>query len=494
MTRTPHTIWKTILTAGLLTVSLLMAGNVSAQSSLVVEFENTPLFGNADIKPGDSEIRWIKVTDNSGAMRTIAIEAINFPGFPDINSVPSDDLSRALLIAIRLKGGADLYGGSAGAKTLFEFYQIGEISLSDINNGVTEEYEVEIDFPIEKGNEWQGKTTGFDLLVGLKGKEEGEPIEPTEPTEPPGGEGGGGGGGGGGGLPRGLTILDPIRVDIGEDCSVNIYWLTNYFSTTQVVYGAEDENHILDLNDNSGTPPTYGYAHTTPEQDVNPKVTYHQMTLTELEPGTTYYYRSISRASPPTISKNYSFQTPATCFCEEEPAPEEPIVETPIGGQPEEPKYVYSGDTSGTITGEVPKEEEEELEEEITESCPEAPLVEEPSRNIFGSLIAGIGDLFANLFKGLGDLSCVPWCLILVLLIYTLAKWNSVRQNSKEEPVGMTKDSWKRSARIWFIWSLIILVIFIIYYPCISLWIFIAAVVVTLFILYLSPRREKRVS
>lgn len=486
MIKRNKTIWEIIISIVVLTSSLFMANPALAQSPLVIEFENTPLFKNADIKPGDTEVRWFKVTDTSGANRIIALETINFPGFPNSNNVPADDLSRVLSVTIRIKGGSDLYGGSFGQKTLFELYQAGEIALSEINNGVTEEYEFEIRFPLDKGNEWQTKTTGFDLLVGLQGKE-------IEPIEPPSDGGGNGGGGGGGTLPRGLTIVDPVSVYITEDCSVEISWLTNYFSTTQVIYGAENEEHILDLNDNSGTPPDYGYAHTTPENDVNPKVTYHKITLTGLVPATTYYYRAISRASPPTISVSHSFQTPTVCLCEEESPSEESPVEPPFeetnGGSPEESKFVYSGEGSGTQIGEE-TEEQEWSEEEIIES-PAEEEKEEPVRNIFGSLIAGIGQLFEDLLKGLNDLTCVPWCLILLLLIYSLVKWNSARQNFKEVPVGVERDSWKRSARIWFIWSLIILIIFVIYYPCIHFWIFIAIAVVSIFILYLSPRRPK---
>ena len=132
------TIWKVILTAVVLTGGLSIGNTVCAQSAIDVEFENDPLFKNANIMPGDSVVRWMKVTNNSGETMPIAIEAINFPGFPNIGDVPSDDLSRALMVVIGLSGNNDLYGGTTGEKTLFELYQDGVTYLSDVANGATQ--------------------------------------------------------------------------------------------------------------------------------------------------------------------------------------------------------------------------------------------------------------------------------------------------------------------------------------------------------------------
>ena len=64
-----------------------------------------------------------------------------------------------------------------------------------------------------------------------------------------------------------------------------------------MIYGATTEAHTLNLSDNMGVPPLYGYAHTTPETDTAPKVVDHSVTITGLTPGTTYFFRCVSRGS-----------------------------------------------------------------------------------------------------------------------------------------------------------------------------------------------------
>ncbi|MBU4512413.1 DUF4215 domain-containing protein [Patescibacteria group bacterium] len=114
----------------------------------------------------------------------------------------------------------------------------------------------------------------------------------------------------GGGFSSGLTISqESVRVADVIENKVTVTWLTSQFSTSQVIYSGEGEPHTLDMSDDSGAPPTYGYVHTTPEYNLNPKVTGHSVTITGLAPGTIYYYRTVSRASPPVFSPEHSFRT-----------------------------------------------------------------------------------------------------------------------------------------------------------------------------------------
>ena len=290
-----------ILTTLIFLGMILLWGNSAfATGSLTITFENTPLFTEADLKPGDIISRWVKVTNNTGETKSIITEAINYP-----NPIPDYDLSRALTITIK-KDGTDLYGGSTGQKFLYQFYQAGEVYLSDVNNGDMSQYYFVISFPYESGNEWQGNTTSFDILVGSLGEEGG------------GGVGGGttGGGSAGGALPQGLTIINESVVTTNltgcQSCSITINWNTNYFSTSRVVYSKEGESHNFDLY-----APNYGYTYSKEgDNSGDEKVTVHSVTITGLSPNTNYYFRCESHASPPTITMEFNFVTAVSIACQ----------------------------------------------------------------------------------------------------------------------------------------------------------------------------------
>jgi len=269
-------------------VSILGIGFLPAQSvlaaNLTVQFENNPLFSEASIAPGASVTRFIKVTNDSGSTQKIAIEAIN--------KTDPDNFGSKLNLLI--KEGEDTRYNN----TLKNFFDNGETYLSDLGAGVSTQYDLTISFDSGADDTFQGKNLGFDLIIGFQGQE---------------GTGGGGSGGGGGGgigqLPPGLTIpTQTVAVLSVEQTSVTISWTTSYNSSSQIIYAVEGEQHTLDLSDSLGTPPLYGYAHTTAETDVSPKVTNHTVTITGLAPGTTYYFRAVSHASL-AISEEHVFIT-----------------------------------------------------------------------------------------------------------------------------------------------------------------------------------------
>jgi hypothetical protein len=279
---------------------------------LEVEFEQTPLFGNEEdnFLPGDSVVRWVKVTNNTGQSQKIATEAINYFGSLNPDDVPSNDLSRALLITIRKKGSGDIYYGG-GDETLFDFYKNGETYLSDIAAAVgsVNEYEFKVSFPESEGDYWQGTTTKFDIIVGFQEEDSNGIITPPS--------------GGGGGATPGLIIKYVEVYDI-TDTTAKFSWFTSYNATSRVIYCEESKGCVLDLSDNLDNPPLYGYDYTTDETHTpaNAKgVTYrgldqggigmNEIGVTGLTPNTTYSYRAISHASPPTISRIYTFTTVA---------------------------------------------------------------------------------------------------------------------------------------------------------------------------------------
>lgn len=291
---------------------------------LVVVFEHAPLFSEANFLPGENITRWVKVTNNTPDTKKIAIEAIN-------KSDPNH-LGDTLDLVIK-EGATERYHG-----TLSAFFAAGQISLSSLaGNGGSTQYDLTVSFLNTSNNTYQEKNLHFDILIGFQGEEggassgggpgggEGGPSG----SGPSGGDGGGGGGSGGGygysGV-EGLSISgETVRIsDVGET-SVTIEWLTSYVSTSRVVYGPVAGGFTL------ASPPNYGYPFSTPESDTpaHPNgVTLHHVTISGLTPGATYYYRTISHASPDTVSYEHKFET-----------------------LPGKPSTSQSGSTRGTVGG-----------------------------------------------------------------------------------------------------------------------------------------------
>jgi len=431
-----------IFGAGVLAVPVAFAQTPPADN-LVVEFEKTPLFDEANFMPGEGVNRWIKVTNNSGSLQDIAIETIN-------ESDP-DNFSSQLGLVIK-EGITELYND-----TLRSFFDAGETLLSSLANGATTQYDLTITFNSASGNPWQGKSLGFDILIGFQGEGAGtvcgngikEIDEQCDGNDLggytcitrgfTGGEltcnsnctfntssctGGTGGGGGGGGLPPGLIIYNEAHIDVASE-SVTITWLTNYFSTSQVVYGAETEAHTLNLADNLGTPPKYGYAHTTPEYDISPKVTGHSVTIIGLTPGTTYYYRAVSHSSL-AISQEHTFTTLTGETGPEIPPetppgvpPVIPQITPPTGGIPETP-----GGVEGESVGPVVQGEGGEI---VIGPGEEETKGEEPGFN-FGTLLAAIGTFF-----GLTNFCWLFFLLIVILTIIFLMGFIRKRMVRKKQ-------------------------------------------------------------
>ncbi|MFH1667694.1 MAG: fibronectin type III domain-containing protein, partial [Candidatus Komeilibacteria bacterium] len=176
------------------------------------------------------------------------------------------------------------------------------------------------------------------------------PVVIPEPTDTSGGS-----------SPIALTIYNEDSINITET-GVTITWFTNHLATSRIVYSAENEPHDFDYN----MAPNYGYANST--VDDLTMVTFHQIELTDLIPGTLYYYRVISHASPDTVGLEYSFTT-SEAVEEELPEdegtggdvlPDEPVDNSsqPGGGEPEE-DLVVAGDEDLEDEEEVVEPEED---------------------------------------------------------------------------------------------------------------------------------------
>ena len=500
-------IFKTILIASLAILGagvLFVLPTNASVPSLTVEYSAdngtswSPLtgsiFNETNFLPGNGVTRLIKVTNNSGTTKKIATETIN-------ENDPNNFASQ-----LKLEINQDIT--SIFNDTLEKFFNQGETYLSSLENGANVQYDFTITFDSGSENEYQEKSLGFDILVGFQGedgtvcgnglKEIDEQCDGTDlggqtclAYSFTGGDltcntnctfdtsactGGGnppGGGGPGGSVvwPPGLFITNEASRIIIEDCSVTISWNTSYGATSQVIYGPEGGNHLLDLSDNADTPPFYGYAYTSSEDSS--KVLYHEVSINNLTPNTTYYYRCVSHASPATIGFEYSFNC-GSCGQKGE------VAGTSTEAQTEGSTWQATG-TTGPVE-EVIKEvagAEEVIEE----------VIEEPEETQ-SNLLASIGGF-------IGGLPCLPWWLILILSAYCLIKAAIIHQRRKKQDILLSRINAKKEL-VWFVWSSIFMILaFCFYftsYYCINIRILTVLVLVIFLTWYfLSKIKQKQI-
>ncbi len=99
-----------------------------------------------------------------------------------------------------------------------------------------------------------------------------------------------------------LVVSEDLVLSVGE-ASVVIRWTTDRPATSRVVYDTVSHPVL-------GDAPNYGYANSTKTFDTDPKVEEHTVNVGPgLTPDATYYYRTISSASPETIGSEGSFTT-----------------------------------------------------------------------------------------------------------------------------------------------------------------------------------------
>jgi len=138
---------------------VLLCGNVveAADDGLVVEFEQEPLFSETNLSPGDTVTRWIKVTNNSDSSQKIAIKV------DDIQECSEAECLSDVLNIVIEESGIELYDN-----LLTQFYNEGEVFLSNLDSGNNTQYDITAAFPETAENEYQNKTTGFDLIIGFQ--------------------------------------------------------------------------------------------------------------------------------------------------------------------------------------------------------------------------------------------------------------------------------------------------------------------------------------
>jgi len=260
--------------AVIITAAVFAFNPLSASAENIADFifQSTPLFGDADanIMPGDSVTKWVKVTNlinDNLIITTNAATSSNTDGLGD-------------RMNLTIKKGSDIYFNN----TMTAFFAAGVVNLGSLAAYQTGRYDYTVSFDNATGNNFQNKTLSFDISVSAQAS---ETVGGETPT-PPGGTSGGGG----------YNITDLILTNINATlttnttaASITVTWLTNKLATSRVIY---DTVPHPDLS--LALPPNYGYAFSTIQDPT--KVTGHSVTIPGLLLGTTYYLRPLSAASP----------------------------------------------------------------------------------------------------------------------------------------------------------------------------------------------------
>ena len=227
-----------------------------------VTFEQTPLFLNANIVPGDSEARTVTVTNGGTESEDVYVSVAN---------VFSTGLAEVMSIEVTSPANTHFSG-------VFEdFFAATPIALGTLTPGTTRVYTFNASLPAPAGNEYQEKQLGFDLIIGFVGG--GQVVDNP----------GGGNGGGGGGSTQ-LTIFNE-EVESVSGNGATLTWNTNLNASTYLVCGLlGNEPFVL-----TATPPLFGYDFVLPETVSITKV--HSAYLTGLDIGT-YECRPAGRVNP----------------------------------------------------------------------------------------------------------------------------------------------------------------------------------------------------
>lgn len=121
-----------------------------------------PIFVVNNMAPGDSQERDVVVTNTAPTNRPVGVRGIF--------TSETGNLSTVLEIVIS-QNGTDLYGGSAGTKTLSQFFTDSSgpdgIFLSNHNPSQTKTYKFKVIFNEDAGNQFQDKEVIFDLQIGI---------------------------------------------------------------------------------------------------------------------------------------------------------------------------------------------------------------------------------------------------------------------------------------------------------------------------------------
>lgn len=337
---------------------LLFGGNFAYAGNVSVEFERTPLFSEANFLPEDSISRFVKVINNTGSITSSFVRATN---------VSNRKLGDFINLKIK-KGETIFFDG-----TMTEFFDKSSVALLNLPIGEETRFDFIATFLPTNDNEYQDESISFNLQMIFEG---GETIEDTRSS--------------GGSSLGGSHLLVYNEKGIAGTPAVDaaeVTWSTNIPATSQVIYGKAGVYYPLDSE-----APNFGYPNATEESLL--KVTNHNIVLGGLDPGE-YVYRVVSRASPATVSPEFSFMIG------------DPLVYA--GGEILGASVVSVAQNVTDQTGSGAESSESNASD--TKSSPESPY----------------GNNLANVFS-FGNF---PWWLFLFILFLILATYVMIKRSSR---------------------------------------------------------------
>jgi len=260
-----------LLIGGVLSIASLLVPILFVEASVVVEFSHTPLFIDADVKPGDSTTRQVTVTNTTTVEQPISFTSQNTfnTGLADVMRLTVSDGSITVF-----------------DDTFSNFFLSPVNALGTLLPGQQKTWSFVASIPTSVGNTYQRTQFGFDLVIGWPGG-----STTDTPT----------GGGGGGGNSFRLFNERVATVDV-TNRAVTLTWNTNVPATSYLVCG----NTVTGPFTLDPAADRFGYQFVIPE--VTTLSVGHSLTLTDLLPGT-YECRPASRR---TTNQNFTVGLPLT--------------------------------------------------------------------------------------------------------------------------------------------------------------------------------------
>ena len=127
--------------------------------------DGDPIFVVINMLPGDSETKTVTVNNGASIARLISVRGTRTGG------IGLDPKLETVLDIVISENGVDLYGGTAGAKTVADFFadSVADngIMLSILAGAASTDYDFEVTFPASAVNEFQAKSVIFDITIGV---------------------------------------------------------------------------------------------------------------------------------------------------------------------------------------------------------------------------------------------------------------------------------------------------------------------------------------